>query len=366
MTATNNINPSAPVSTGMGRWVLEPLAAVTRRVGLDPLTRRLTSLRRWLRDDLKDLEEALAPNDVCNGGDDLARRAAAHLLELPGKRIRPLCVVLSARVGGRDMDQNVRNLAVACELVHAATLLHDDVLDEGTERRGVETARVVYGNSASILAGDYLLTEALKRVSATGYIGLLTDLLQTISVMVEAEAVQLAERGQFNPNPETYLEVAYGKTAALFRWGLVAGGTVSGLDEVQINALAQAGNALGLAFQLIDDVLDLEGNPVDIGKDPFADVREGKVTWPLIIACERDPSILSAMRELMENPAGEAVPAVYGPLITKIRETGALVDTRAYATEQSVKAREALSHLPSGKARKALEAVTTAAIRRKS
>ena len=141
--------------------VLESLVAVTRREGLDPLAERLIEIRRWMGDDLAALEQALSGVIEEKPASDRAELAARHLLRRSGKRIRPICVMLGARMGGRELDQDVRDLAIVCELIHAATLLHDDVLDEGTERRGTATSRVVYGNSASILGGDILLLRAL-------------------------------------------------------------------------------------------------------------------------------------------------------------------------------------------------------------
>ncbi|HSI05912.1 MAG TPA: polyprenyl synthetase family protein, partial [Myxococcota bacterium] len=182
--------------------VLDPLANVARANGVDALAERLEELKALLADDLMQIElaiqgidaevrEPMADRRVPTADGLLARRAARQLLDRPGKRIRPLCVLLAARMGGRSLDGVVRNLAVACEIVHAATLLHDDVLDQGDERRGAATARLIYGNSASILGGDHLLVEALKLVDGANEPTLLRSLLQVISEMVHAEAIQL-------------------------------------------------------------------------------------------------------------------------------------------------------------------------------
>src|SRR5690606_29233929 len=180
-----------------------------------------------LEDDLTRLDrelEELSAAATC--APDLAKQAAVHLIGRPGKRIRPVCVLLGARLAGLPAAVDLGAAAVACELVHAATLLHDDVIDEGTERRGAPAARTVYGNSASILAGDYLLVEALERVSRAGAdstpparrMELMQSLLHTIAQMVAAEALQLEQRGRFRPALDSYLRVIEGKTASLFRW----------------------------------------------------------------------------------------------------------------------------------------------------
>ena len=143
-----------------------------------------------------------------------------------------------------------------------------------------------YGNSASVLAGDHLLLYALKLVEGVGYRRLLT-VMDTIADMVTAEAIQLEQRGRFESNRGTYLQVIQGKTAGLFRFALAAGATLGGLPPEQVAALGQVGNALGLAFQLMDDVLDVEGSHDELGKDLLVDLREGKLTWPFILAAER-------------------------------------------------------------------------------
>ena len=342
--------------------VLVELAQVSRRRSLLPLEARLLRLKRWLKDDLRSLDASLEA--VVGAEGDLAVRAARHMLSVPGKRLRPLCVVIAARLGGRALDDDVLAIATAAELVHAATLLHDDVIDEGTERRGEPAARVVYTNSVSILAGDHLLVEALRRVAGTGRPALMTSLLDTVSEMVAAEARQLERRGRFAPDRRVYLEVIRGKTAALFRWCLEAGGVLGGLEPQALTALATTGLSLGLAFQLVDDVLDLDGDEAETGKEPFADLREGKLTWPVILACERDPQLLAALRAIVEEPASASLDAA--ALAARVRATGATEDTRSFAVAQAEAARGRLESLPAGKPRRALELVLEAATRRAS
>ncbi len=375
--------------------VLDPLANVARANGVDALAERLEELKALLADDLMQIELAIQGIDAevreptvdfrspmadsrlsitdsrSPMADDrspkadglLARRAARQLLDRPGKRIRPLCVLLAARMGGRSLDNVVRNLAVACEIVHAATLLHDDVLDQGNERRGAATARLIYGNSASILGGDHLLVEALKLVDSANEPTLLRSLLQVISEMVHAEAIQLEQRGRFRPEREVYLKVIHGKTAALFRWGLTAGGVVAKLSADSLGHLARVGDALGMAFQLIDDVIDLEGTTAVTGKTPLADLREGKLTWPVIVAAERDAALARDLEHHVRGNASDDL-AFAKSLVERIRATGALQVTRAYAEQQGERAAEELAHLPAGPARDAIAMVVRDAIRR--
>lgn len=357
ITAMNDVIAEHPV--------LEPLTEVSYQSGNDELAERLIELRAWLGDDLSDLEEVIS--DFTQQGKEpdshLGWQAAAHLLERPGKRIRPMCVLLAARLGGLEMTKAVRNVAVSCEMVHAATLLHDDVIDEGTERRGATASRVVYGNSASILAGDQLFVEALRLVEQTGHGSLLSSLLGVIGEMIAAEALQLKKRGHFDPDRQAYLDVLHGKTAALFRWGLKAGGQLAGLGQESLEILAEIGVKLGIAFQLVDDIIDLEEESVLTGKDALADLRQGKMTWPFLVACEEDKSIEADMKALV---SGEKTleDVDLNQLIQRIHDTGAVEATRRFARQQGSDADELLARLPEGRARDALKVVIQTAIKR--
>jgi len=342
------------------RRVVEPLAAASSRVGLCELVERLDDVQRLLCSDLSTLEAELQRlSHLSQNGGDCARHAAAHLLSRPGKRIRPLCVLLGAQLSGLAIDEGVHDVAIACELVHAATLLHDDVIDEGTERRGASAARVVYGNSASILAGDYLLVEALARVTRAAEAHgadrgrLLHSLLDTIVQMVAAEALQLEQRGRFAPSRRTYLEIIDGKTASLFRWALVSAALLGDMPERSRDALGRVGTALGRAFQLVDDVLDLEGDPQAVGKDLLADVEQGKLTWPLIVAVERDDKLAHV---LADGDLAE--------IVARVRASGAVEETRRYADAHRHEALRALALLPESSARRALAVVVNTAVDR--
>ena len=363
--------------------VLLPLAQVARREGLASLAERLLALRAWLADDLGALEMGLSKVDeeaaLAQAGPTSSEqvagtrplhlpqgsgteRAVRHLLELPGKRIRPLCVLLASRLGDADVHK-ARQVAMACELVHAATLLHDDVVDDSTERRGAKAARVVFGNSASILAGDHLLVHALLTVHEVDEPALLRSLLQVMRRMVRGEALQLERRGSFSPSREAYLEVIRGKTAALFGWGLSAGATLAHLPAAERCALERAGLHLGMAFQLVDDVLDIEGDPYVTGKAALQDVREGKLTWPLILASERDESVLANLVEAARRGREMSAPAMQ-QLLERIRNSGAIEDTRAYARAEAQAASEALASLPPSRGRESLLLVVHSAVHR--
>lgn len=341
--------------------VLTPLAEATASKGLGDVTAALLRLREWLADDLQQLERDLS--ECVPERRTLSQRAAFHLIGQPGKRVRPLVTLLASRMAGQEPPV-AKDLAVACEMTHAATLLHDDVLDEGTERRGAPTARVVYGNSASVLGGDHLLIEALRRVRRAPQIELLDQMLDVIDKMVIAEALQLQRRQSFEPVLERYMEVAEGKTAVLFSWGMYAGGLSGGLAKEDCDRLASVGNDLGLAFQAIDDCLDLSENAHAIGKDVFADIRDGKLTLPLIIACERDPSLIQALSDAAHTGEALATAESQQALLDRVRATGCVQATRDQANQWSQRAIDTLRAIPHSDARDALEAVILTAVGR--
>jgi octaprenyl-diphosphate synthase len=341
--------------------VMERLGDLCLRRGLDGLATRLAALQRFAGEDVAACEADLA---AIHRGGSAVERSAAHLLDLGGKRLRPLCVALAARAGS-GFGPAARELAVAVELVHAATLLHDDVVDLGEARRGAPAARLVYGNAASIFAGDWLLVEALRRVRRAEVPGALDRLLDVIEEMILAESIQLERRGRLVADRRSWLRVVEGKTAALFRWAMFAGGRAGGLDEERCLALEAYGLHLGVAFQAIDDVLDLAGDAAATGKAVFADVREGKMTWPLIVAIEREPAVRGLLEEVIATPVEAPLP---DRLVARVREaverTGGLEDCRALARARAAEATRSLARLPASEARAALEIVAEAAVGR--
>jgi len=362
---------------------LKTLARASEQSGASDIGARLLEMRQMMASDLLALEEAMQgvspaasrlPEPTTSGYQprpgSVAWRSAQHLLARPGKRVRPLCVMLAVRMGGRAFDDEVKAVALACELVHAATLLHDDVIDLGDERRGAPTARALYGNAASVLGGDHLLLDALKRVRRVGQPALYDELLDVIDQMVDGEVLQLERRGRFEPSREAYMSVVEGKTAALFWWALRSGARLGGLREEQIEALGRVGTHIGVAFQLIDDLLDVEGDAAEMGKVPLIDLREGKLTWPLIIAVEERPELLEQIRAVMEqlnsDPEGEEARRGLRALVGALKESAALQDTRREAERHIEAAREALSTLPSSASRAALETVLDTIIARRA
>ena len=337
--------------------VLDRLAAVTTTRGARDLSARLAELDRWVRADLVDFEAELA---LLPRGARAVQQAAHHLLDLRGKHLRPTCVALASRFGS-GFTPAARSLAVAVELVHTATLLHDDVVDLAERRRGEPAACTVYGNAASIFAGDWLLVAALRRIAASGVPGVLDKMLEVIDEMILAESLQLERRGRIEADPDEYFRIVEGKTASLFRWAMAAGARASGHGADLEHALDRYGLHLGVAFQAIDDELDFRTSGT--GKDAFADLREGKMTYPLVVALERQPALRMRIESVL---AGEADLREIDAIGNAVRETGALVATRKLAEDHAGRALDALTTLPTGPARDALETVVLASLERVS
>jgi octaprenyl-diphosphate synthase len=338
--------------------VLDRLAHLSVDRGAAELGERLAGLGRFVRGDLAAFETELA---AIPRGARAVHRAAHHLLDLRGKHLRPLCVALASRFGD-GFTPRARALAVAVELVHSATLLHDDVVDVAERRRGQPTACTVYGNAASIFAGDWLLVAALRRIAASGVDGVLDRMLAVIDEMIVAESVQLERRGRVAADRAEYFQIVEGKTAALFRWAMIAGARTAALPPACEAALERYGLHLGVAFQAVDDELDFASDGGTTGKDPLADLREGKMTFPLVVALEREPSLADRIGALL----GEDVPASVelSAVAAAVRATGALAATRALAEEHAALARAQLEALPAGAARDALVTVALASLER--
>jgi len=340
--------------------------------GLDPLAGKLAELRLFLAHDLDEVDRTLA--SVGLGAEDAegdpkprtsnglgaqtpAQASARHLLSQDGKRLRPIVVALAAHVG-RGFNDAARTYAVAVELVHNATLLHDDVVDLGARRRGADAARVIYGNAASIFGGDWLLVEALCRIQRAGSAEVLTRMLDVIKEMVIAESMQLARRGKLDTSVTDYFHIVDGKTASLFRWAMFAGARAGGVSDEGCEALVDYGKKLGVAFQLVDDVLDVAGDPEATGKTLLADLGEGKMTYPLLCALERCPELVPLLEAVC---AGEEVgPEVGGRVASTLRSSGVVDECLALARRLCEEAIAGLSIIPDGVAKSALVTVARA------
>ncbi len=251
-------------------------------------------------DDLVDIEQALADN--LNPYFDLVSHVAGHILFAGGKRLRPLLMVLCARICGYSGNHTAR-FSTIFEYLHAATLLHDDLVDGADMRRGRPVANRLWDNSTAVLTGDFLLARGLSIAADTG----LCEVIQTIAGITEnmsqGEIRQLEKKGDITLSEQEYLEVIRCKTAVLFQGACRTGALVAGANAANLQALTDYGHHLGLAFQMADDLLDYTQDLSSMGKLPGADLREGKLTLPLIHALSRAPATdRKRMTAILANP----------------------------------------------------------------
>jgi octaprenyl-diphosphate synthase len=274
-----------------------------------------------------------------------------------------MCVLLAAKLAG-PAEPAAFELALAAELVHSATLLHDDVVDSGDLRRGKPTARVLYGNAASIFAGDWLLVAALRLIRQVDSGPLLDKMLSVLNEMILAESVQLENRGRLNAELGDYFAVVEGKTASLFRWAMYAGAFAAGLPPEQCAAADRFGLHLGVAFQAVDDLLDVDGDALVTGKTLFADLRDGKITYPLIVALSRRPALAEIVARYCEDEPRELSHDDARSVIRALRETDAVAECRALARQRALAAKQALSVIEDSQGKQALITIADTTIHR--
>ncbi|MDX2288317.1 MAG: polyprenyl synthetase family protein [Hyphomicrobiaceae bacterium] len=217
---------------------------------------------------------------------ELIPELAHHLIDSGGKRLRPMMTLAAAQLIGFAGEGHVR-VAAAVEFMHTATLLHDDVVDESGVRRGRKTARMIWGNQASVLVGDFLLGQAFRMLVEVGSLSVLRILSNAAAVIAEGEVMQLAAAKNLATTEDEYLAIINAKTAALFSGAAEAGAAIADRPADELAALRSYGKNLGIAFQLIDDALDYGGDSSRLGKSVGDDFREGKVTLPVILAYRR-------------------------------------------------------------------------------
>jgi octaprenyl-diphosphate synthase len=240
-----------------------------------------------VEDDLDDIEKALSDN--LNPYLDLVSEVAGHILFSGGKRLRPLLMILSARICGYSGDYE-KTFSTALEYLHAATLLHDDLVDEATLRRGKPVAHSKWGNSITVLVGDYLLARALSISAGTGRLRVVQILAGLTENMSQGEVHQLMRKGDISLTEDEYKEVIRRKTAMLFEAACRVSAIIADATVEQEKALAEYGHNLGIAFQMADDLFDYTLQTSDFGKEIGADLREGKLTLPVIYALQQAQS----------------------------------------------------------------------------
>ena len=268
----------------------------------------------------------------------------AHLVEAGGKRLRPMLTLAAARLCGYDGPFHV-HLAATVEFIHTATLLHDDVVDESAQRRGRPTANLLWDNKSSVLVGDYLFARAFQLMVEPGNLRVLDILANASATIAEGEVLQLTAAQDLATTEATYLKVVRGKTAALFSAATESGAVIAGAREDQVKALFTYGDALGIAFQIVDDLLDYGGTAAVIGKNTGDDFRERKLTLPVIKAVAKADATERAfwVRVIEKGKQGDGD---FEQAIALLTKHGAMEEARAEALDWAAKAQAALSVMP--------------------
>jgi octaprenyl-diphosphate synthase len=274
---------------------------------------------------------------------EMIPEVANHLISSGGKRLRPMVTLAAAQMFGYAGDGHVK-LATSVEFMHTATLLHDDVVDESGMRRGKKTARMIWGNQASVLVGDFLLGQAFRMMVEVGSLDALDILSSAASIIAEGEVMQLSAAKNLETTEDEYFTVIKSKTAALFSAAAEVGPVIAAASRNDRAALRSYGMNLGLAFQLVDDALDYGGNSKDLGKNVGDDFREGKVTLPVILSYRRGtPSERAFWKKAIEENATDD--AALEKAVGLMTRHGAISDTIGRARHFGGIARDALAPL---------------------
>ncbi|MFA5891137.1 MAG: polyprenyl synthetase family protein [Actinomycetota bacterium] len=308
-----------------------------------------------IRADLQLVESQL--RESVGSDQSLVHEAALYLIQAGGKRIRPKLALLAGRAGDR-LGPPLVSCAVSVELIHLASLYHDDVIDETLVRRGVPTAHVRYGNDVAVLTGDFLFARSSALAARLGpYVS--ERLSDTIAALCEGQIMEGQMAGRLDVAPEHYLEVIRRKTASLIASSCHLGAWLSGASAEIVQALTTFGDAIGMAFQLADDILDIAAEQEESGKVPGTDIREGVLTLPALHTLEQGGSGGDALRSALETQDVEAA-------LGLLRTNGSLEFARAAVADWQRAAVDALAPIPDGPVRDALEQVAAFIGERKS
>lgn len=290
----------------------------------------------------------------------LVNQIAEYIISAGGKRIRPVLVLLVANAY-QYQGTHHHELAAIVEFIHTATLLHDDVVDESSMRRGRKTANALFGNAASVLVGDFLYSRAFQMMVGINSMQVMQILADATNVIAEGEVLQLLNMHDPDVTEERYLQVIRSKTAKLFEAAAQIGALIAGADVRQIDAAAEYGRSLGTAFQLIDDVLDYSGNADDIGKNVGDDLREGKPTLPLIYLMKNGNE---DQRSLVRACIEQGDESKFDAILEAITQSGALDYTRNEAHKAAERAIASVSSLIESPYKQALLSLASFAVGR--
>ncbi len=320
----------------------------------------VSGLRALLADDLGEVNKEILSR--MESAVPLIPEIAGHLVNAGGKRIRPMLTLAAARAFSYDGDDHIK-LAAAVELIHGATLLHDDVVDGSHLRRGEQTANVIWGNKESVLVGDYIFSRAFELMVAAGDLRVLQVLSHASGVIAQGEVLQLTTQKNIATSIDTYIEVVEAKTAALFAGASHAGAIITDADTKAEEALRDYGLNFGVAYQLIDDALDYAGFDDDLGKNVGDDFREGKMTLPVVYAIARaQPDEKAFWRRVITE--GRQNDADFEQAVALMKRDDAIVDTIVCAKQYAERALFELAKAPDSDYASALSDLVTTSLSR--
>ena len=329
-----------------------------RRLRYDAPPMKLDEIKTLVRPDLDSIDAVIRVRLKSSVG--LVDQVADYIIGGGGKRLRPLIVVLAARACGYNGSSHI-DAAAFIEFIHTATLLHDDVVDGSTKRRGRDTANAVYGNQASVLVGDFVYSRAFQMMAAIGSQRVMEIMSEATNVIAEGEVLQLMNAHDPETTQQRYFEVIYRKTAKLFESGAQVAAVLAGASPSLQQALADYGKHLGNAYQLIDDLLDYRSDPEERGKNLGDDLAEGKPTLPLIHALRHGgPDAAAMIRDAISQGGTEE----QDPIRAVVNSTGGLDYTAQLAENEAELALEALNQVPESPYRDALAALARFAVSR--
>ena len=309
---------------------------------------------------MRELDQVIALR--LDSGVPLVGQVAHYIIAAGGKRLRPALLLLTCGALGYHGEQRF-NLAAVVEFIHTATLLHDDVVDDSALRRGNATANETFGNPASVLVGDFLYSRAFQMMVSAQNMRIMQVLADATNVIAEGEVQQLMNMHNAALDEAGYLQVIRSKTAKLFEASARVGAILSGSSPEVEETCAQYGQALGTAFQVIDDVLDYTGDAAVMGKNLGDDLREGKSTLPLIAAMQRGTT---SQRDLIKTAIETGGVAMLDQVVSIVRATGALDVARLAATQEAQRAITAARQLPGGAHTECLILLAAQLLRRQS
>jgi len=326
------------------------LAAELDKQAKGPANGGLEPLSRLVADDLQAVNRLIIQH--MHSPVALIPQLASHIVAAGGKRLRPMLTLASARLCGYAGERHL-GLAACVEFIHTATLLHDDVVDASDLRRGLATANAVWGNKPSVLVGDFLFSRAFQLMTADGSLDVLRILSDASAVIAEGEVLQLMTANDISSDETAYMQVIEAKTAALFAAACRIGAVVADRPAAEEAALERFGSGFGIAFQLVDDVLDYSALQAELGKAVGDDFRDGKITLPVVLAIQRaDEAERAFWRRCLEDQ--EQRDGDLEQAIAYMQRHDALADAMARAREYGTSARQALEGFPEGPAKEAL------------